>query len=446
MRGLAYGALPSATSLAFSAANSSIGKYTSPRTSITSGTSSPVSRSGITEMVRTFGVTSSPVRPSPRVAPRTSRPFSYTRLMASPSTLSSQRNAGCSISLATRSAQAFSSSGEKALSSDSIRSRWSTAANCEEMVPATFWVGESGVRSSVNSVLDRLAARASSGRTRHRTWSARWRCSSGRPPRSAARPARHAAAARQPRPRSPARVGRRQRIGVGRIDCGLVDFGAAHAGKLPRRSDRTAAGSAPRPPPQTDSSATAAAVSRRIDIARAQIGLTCPGQPAGRGHHHPLGEQPRAETELAPQRAHAGPGLGRRDRRVGARQHPQPERAAVVDELAERVELAVRNQRGVHARPRPRRPPAAAGTAPPARSSAPPGSRPAPTASTVASADFGTRAVQRPYRAVAGRGRHPAGEHRRQRRLVQLQDQPGAGQPGLQLSPAASEHPRRATR
>jgi hypothetical protein len=102
-------------------------------------------------MVRTFGVTSSPVRPSPRVAPRTSRPFSYTSAIASPSTLSSHSNSGCSISRCTRSAQACSSSAEKALSSDSIRSRCSTAANCEETVPATFWLGESGVRSSLNS-------------------------------------------------------------------------------------------------------------------------------------------------------------------------------------------------------------------------------------------------------------------------------------------------------
>ncbi len=90
-RGLANGALPSATRAAFSAANSSTAKKTSPRTSSTSGRSAPVSRSGITLIVLTFAVTSSPTRPSPRVAARISRPCSYTRSRASPSTLSSHR-------------------------------------------------------------------------------------------------------------------------------------------------------------------------------------------------------------------------------------------------------------------------------------------------------------------------------------------------------------------
>ena len=54
----------------------SSGKYTSPRTSMTSGTSAPASRSGTAAIVRTLPVTSSPVRPSPRVAARTSRPRS----------------------------------------------------------------------------------------------------------------------------------------------------------------------------------------------------------------------------------------------------------------------------------------------------------------------------------------------------------------------------------
>ena len=53
---------------------------------------SPASTCGTPSIVRTFRVTSSPVRPSPRVAARTSRPRSYSRLIASPSILSSQRN------------------------------------------------------------------------------------------------------------------------------------------------------------------------------------------------------------------------------------------------------------------------------------------------------------------------------------------------------------------
>ena len=68
LRGLANGALPASTSAALSSSNRATGKNTSPRTSSTLGMSSPVSRSGTTSMVRRLGVTSSPVRPSPRVS------------------------------------------------------------------------------------------------------------------------------------------------------------------------------------------------------------------------------------------------------------------------------------------------------------------------------------------------------------------------------------------
>ena len=76
LRGLANGFSPASTSRAFSSSKRSIGKKTSPRTSTRSGTRSPLSRSGMSAMVRTFGVMSSPVRPSPRVAARVSRPCS----------------------------------------------------------------------------------------------------------------------------------------------------------------------------------------------------------------------------------------------------------------------------------------------------------------------------------------------------------------------------------
>ena len=93
LRGLANGLLPASTCDAFSSANAATGRNTSPRISIRSGcvAGSPPSTSGIVEMVRTFSVTSSPVRPSPRVAARTSRPFSYSSAMASPSIFSSHR-------------------------------------------------------------------------------------------------------------------------------------------------------------------------------------------------------------------------------------------------------------------------------------------------------------------------------------------------------------------
>ena len=45
--------------------------FANPRNSSTDGGSSTSSRSGMTEMVRTFSVTSSPTTPFPRVAPRT---------------------------------------------------------------------------------------------------------------------------------------------------------------------------------------------------------------------------------------------------------------------------------------------------------------------------------------------------------------------------------------
>ena len=80
-RGFAYGALPAATRAAFSSSKPATGKYTSPRTSTCSGCGAspgppPASVCGTPWMVRTFSVTSSPVRPSPRVAARTSRPRS----------------------------------------------------------------------------------------------------------------------------------------------------------------------------------------------------------------------------------------------------------------------------------------------------------------------------------------------------------------------------------
>ena len=87
----------------------------------------PVSCTGTSSSVRTFSVTSSPVRPSPRVRPRTSRPFSYSRLIASPSIFSSHRYEVGPSSFSTRSTHAPSSSASKVLSRLSIRSRWSTA-------------------------------------------------------------------------------------------------------------------------------------------------------------------------------------------------------------------------------------------------------------------------------------------------------------------------------
>jgi hypothetical protein len=75
LRALANAALPASVSRAFSSSNAVSGRNTSPRTSRISGKPDPVSRAGIESIVRMFGVTSSPVRPSPRVAPRVRMPF-----------------------------------------------------------------------------------------------------------------------------------------------------------------------------------------------------------------------------------------------------------------------------------------------------------------------------------------------------------------------------------
>ena len=75
LRGLANGGLPASSSRSFSSPNAATGRNTSPRTSSVSGMSGPVSRIGTVAIVRMFGVMSSPVVPSPRVAPRTSAPF-----------------------------------------------------------------------------------------------------------------------------------------------------------------------------------------------------------------------------------------------------------------------------------------------------------------------------------------------------------------------------------
>jgi len=73
-RGLANAGLPASSRDSFSLPNASTGRKTSPRTSSVAGQSEPFSRAGIEAIVRMFGVTSSPVRPSPRVAALTSAP------------------------------------------------------------------------------------------------------------------------------------------------------------------------------------------------------------------------------------------------------------------------------------------------------------------------------------------------------------------------------------
>ncbi len=77
LRGLTNNRSPAAAASSFMRSKLATGRYTSPRTSMTSGTGASAratSRLGTTAIVATLAVTSSPVRPSPRVAAWTYRP------------------------------------------------------------------------------------------------------------------------------------------------------------------------------------------------------------------------------------------------------------------------------------------------------------------------------------------------------------------------------------
>ena len=86
-------------------------------------------------MVFTLAVISSPMAPSPRVAPDTSRPSSYRKLKDSPSIFGSAVKAMSSCSESARKRLIFLSNSatsvaEKALSSDSIGRACSILSNC----------------------------------------------------------------------------------------------------------------------------------------------------------------------------------------------------------------------------------------------------------------------------------------------------------------------------
>ena len=101
-----------------------------------------------------FGVTSSPITPSPRVAPRTNSPFSYRSEIAIPSIFGSatKRSSLGEMSsrfsrLCRRVSQARNSSAPLALPSESIGSTWRTCGKRSVARPLTRCVGESGVTS-----------------------------------------------------------------------------------------------------------------------------------------------------------------------------------------------------------------------------------------------------------------------------------------------------------
>ncbi|CAB4884491.1 unannotated protein [freshwater metagenome] len=115
-RGLAKRDFPASSRESLSSAKAASGKKTSPRTSIRAGTFLLFSVCGNPLIVFTFRVTSSPVTPLPRVSALTSSPFSYFKLMARPSTLSSHKYVGAFASFSTRSNHPASSSVSKTLS------------------------------------------------------------------------------------------------------------------------------------------------------------------------------------------------------------------------------------------------------------------------------------------------------------------------------------------
>jgi hypothetical protein len=137
---------PAASYSRLRASNTEVDMYTSPRISITSGTLPSTSRSssGTSAIVRTLAVTSSPTRPSPRVAAVTSFPCSYRRLIANPSNLSSATNLGVAPSRprSTRWVQAFSSSALMALSRLVICTACTIGAKVALATPRTVAVGD----------------------------------------------------------------------------------------------------------------------------------------------------------------------------------------------------------------------------------------------------------------------------------------------------------------
>ena len=110
LRGLAKRGFPACSCCAFSASNDARGMNTSPRTISRDG--APSSRIGMEWMVLRFSVTSSPMSPSPRVAPRAKTPSRYSSATESPSTFGSTEYSASGSSARTRASNSRSSSSE----------------------------------------------------------------------------------------------------------------------------------------------------------------------------------------------------------------------------------------------------------------------------------------------------------------------------------------------
>ena len=103
---------------------------------------------GMDWIVRRFSVTSSPTRPSPRVAPRTNTPSRYSSATDRPSTFGSTLYSTCSSCSRTFSSKSTTSASEKESCRLSSGTACVTGSNFVSAMPPTRCVGESGVISS----------------------------------------------------------------------------------------------------------------------------------------------------------------------------------------------------------------------------------------------------------------------------------------------------------
>ena len=145
LRGLANNGSSAASRFAFRSSNTLHGISISPRISNASGYATfSLSTSGMQRIVFTLVVTSSPYTPSPRVTPRTRRPFSYVSDIDNPSYFISQHTSNSSPSSPrlTDSYQSCTSCSLYVLANESIGYLCSTCAKpCVRSLP-TRCVGE----------------------------------------------------------------------------------------------------------------------------------------------------------------------------------------------------------------------------------------------------------------------------------------------------------------
>ena len=115
LRGLAMRGFPWSSRMALISSNTERAIYTSPRTMSRGSLSGRTM--GMERTVFKFSVTSSPTRPSPRVAPRTNTPSRYSRATDKPSTLGSTE-------YSTMPPRASSMRSQNSATSSSLNTSW----------------------------------------------------------------------------------------------------------------------------------------------------------------------------------------------------------------------------------------------------------------------------------------------------------------------------------